>query len=185
MRYWLLTFFACLVASCNQHEEGLTDRTLKPEAALNSARAALHRKDLFGYFDTLTDEAVRETLVNSINICLFSYRPQAQKLGRSPSVGCKDILTKYGWVKPIDNETNKISAAWRESLINISDPRSMVSELEKNHRKEGAGSSFVWEYLDPVTIIHIDEHGSRAVAKVIGVTRKRPLNSSEIKVVGD
>src|SRR5687767_7278344 len=82
--------------------EPVPDRRTAPEAALASARAALHRHDLPAYYDSLTDAAVRRTLSNSIGICVKFRDPVMRKrlesLGHPPSYGCEAILQKYGWV---------------------------------------------------------------------------------------
>lgn len=160
----LLAFIAALLVGCG--DDGVTDRTKEPVAALNAARAALHRKNLREYFDAVSDEEVRLTLSNSITICLASHTPEMRKLGRPPSEGCQAILAKYGWREPVEREPAALRKAWRESILKIAEPRSMAYELEKNHRVYDVGSSFVWEYLDDVSVVAIEQRGSRAIAKV-------------------
>jgi hypothetical protein len=114
----------------------------------------------------ISDEEVRETLSNSISICLVSNSPAMLKIGRPPSQGCEAIMAKHGWREPKEPDPTALRKAWRESIMQVTDPRRMAYELEKNHRVYGTGSSFVWEYLDDVSVVAVEERGSRAVAKV-------------------
>ena len=149
---------AGLLLACGAEPETVPDRRTAPEAALASARAALHRHDLAGYFDSITDAAVRRTLVNSIGICLLPKDPEVRRkmeaLGNSPSIGCEAILQKYGWV------------AGDYTLTKIARPREFATELEGNHRLSETGSSFVWDYLDDMELenVRIDGNTASAVA---------------------
>lgn len=144
----------------------LPDRHTGPEAAFVAARMALKRHDLPAYYDALTDVAVRETLSNSISICLMSGNPEVSGYGFKKSVGCESILKDHGWIAPDNSDPTKATVAWRCSVRNIAQPRQLAAALETNHRATGAGTSFVWDYLDPVTIKDITIEGRVARATV-------------------
>ena len=135
-----------------------------PESSFEAAREALQRKDLEDYFDALTDAAVRKTLSNSIAICLGSFRPEHQRFGYEPSVGCPEVLEEYGWLGPSSHRETVNAESWDEALENISEPRAMAVKLESLHRQNNAGSSFVWEYLEAVTLEDVQSSESNATA---------------------
>ena len=146
-------------------KEPYGDRTTSPIIAFHVARSALHNHDLVTYVDALTDNAVRFTLENSIGICTVSQLAETQKFGYKKSTGCDLILLKYGWVEPPETIPEKIGPAWKAAIMQIRNPRNMLIELETNHRSFGAGSSFVWSYLDPIEITRIIENESKAHAE--------------------
>ena len=144
------------------------DRRAHPETAITAARYALHHHDLTAYYDTLTDRGVRKTLKNSIAICTFSSNPavlaQMQATGHHPSIGCEAILKRHGWLEPRGSTPDDITKAWEKALAAIHNPRVMAAELEKNHREQGAGTSFVWGWLDGVELKNLSIHGNTATA---------------------
>lgn len=164
----MTTVLLTLILGCAR--EKAPDRHESPEAALVAARVGLHNHDLASYLDALSDEEVLLTLKNSISICSMSRNPEARRqleaYGHRPSIGCDQILQKYGWVEPDARRSKEISRAWSEALERIARPREMCVELEANHRRTGAGSSFVWEWLDGVTVKNVEVHGD--TAKAIG-----------------
>jgi len=154
---------ALCLSGCN-YSYPYPDRTSSPSDAFQAARAALENRDIAAHFDALTDDAVHSFLRNSILICASSKLYEVQKLGYSESIGCDLILEKHGWVEPTETKPDRIDAAWRDAILQIRDPRAMVVELETNHRKYGAGSSFVWSYLDPIVVTSIVVNGPSARA---------------------
>lgn len=163
----VFTYAACIataLAACSAQDGAPIDRMASPEAAFIAARTALHRHDLPAYFDAITDTAVIETLKNSITICLASNNQDAIRQGVRPSFGCENILRKYEWKAPVVSDPSKSDAVWKAALKSIPNPREMGAELEARHRNAGAGSSFVWDYLDPVKLGPISIDGSKAKA---------------------
>jgi hypothetical protein len=144
----------------------LADRTSSPEAALTAAKWALRFNHLESYYDALTDEAVRQSLKNSIAICFSSGTPELQQYGYNKSEGCELILERHGWIEPTEETPEKFEAARNAAMEKIADPRKMAVELETNHRKHGAGTSFVWSYLEQVEIESVSISGSSAIAEV-------------------
>lgn len=161
----LITGAVCvLVASCNQDTSEQVNRLETPESSFEAARTSLQRRDLEGYFDALTDNAVRRTLSNSISICLGSFRPEIQKFGYKPSIGCHDVLDRHGWAGPKSYTEIASMESWDEAVNSIVEPRSMAADLERLHRENDSGSSFVWDYLDSVRLRDIEISGSTATA---------------------
>lgn len=160
----LFILAALCFSGCN-FSDPYPDRTSSPSNAFQAARAALDNRDIAAHFDALTDNAVHLFLQNSIDICASSKLYEAQKLGYSESIGCDLILERHGWVEPTETKPDRIDAAWRDAILQIQNPRTMVVELETNHRKYGAGSSFVWSYLDFIVITSIVEEGPSARAE--------------------
>lgn len=161
----LTTGAVCLfVASCNQVASEQVDRLESPESSFEAARTSLQRRDLNGYFDALTDNAVRRTLSNSISICLGSFRPEIRQYGYKPSIGCHNVLDRHGWVGPKSYTETASTESWDEAVDSIVEPRRMAAELERLHRENDSGSSFVWEYLDSVRLRDIEISGSTATA---------------------
>ena len=161
---FMKSFFIVLlfvVVGCEQ-KKTYGDRNESPESSFFIARSALHNRDLEKYFDSLTYNAVLQTLSNSIAICSFSKLQQIQDSGYNESTGCDSILEKYGWEEPGIKNPDEIIKAREEALRQIDEPRKMVVELEQNHRHMGAGSSFVWNYLDDVEIIDTKIKGNSA-----------------------
>ena len=161
MRQLFTVLLLFLLQACTSYE----DRSISPETSFLNARKALHNKDLNTYFDSLTTKAVLTTLKNSISICSSSKLIEVQKYGYEESSGCDLILEKYGWKTPNVTPEN-INSAWQRELERIQKPREMVVELETNHREKGAGASFVWRYLDNVTIKNVNIAGNEATAEV-------------------
>lgn len=169
---------ACLwLSGCTS--EPSPDRNAGPEAALATARAALHKHDLAGYYDALTDRAVLETLNNSIAICEFSSNPavlaQMEAVGHNSSEGCNAILTIYGWVTVTAKTAEETERVRQDALQHVTNPREMAVALEENHRRAGAGSSFVWEWLDNVTIKNVVIRGNKATAVASWSGEDRPV----------
>jgi hypothetical protein len=162
-------FALVLLAACGKPGGEQIDpasvRRYSPEGALNAARAALHRRDLPAYFDALTDSAVRQTLKNSIALCSF----------HAASRECTIILKKYGWREPQGSSPAETNAAWDRALRQLEQPREMAAELEAYHRAAGTGSSFVWEYLDDVTLTDVSVQGNTATALASWSGEQKPV----------
>lgn len=158
----------------------MEDRHESPESSLEAARNSLQRRDLDGYFDALTDRAVRHLLSNSISICLSSFRPETQKFGYKASYGCPGILKKYEWRGPISYDETATPESWADAVARIAEPRKMAAELESLHRKNDSGSSFVWEWLDQVELYDVEINGGTATA-----TAKWPQDTRRVRFEKD
>jgi hypothetical protein len=155
MRYALVLLGTSVLFACT---EAIPNRAESPEAAFRAARAGLRNHDLRVYFDSLTDAGVRADLANSVTICVAGSNPAAVAADIKQSVGCESILQRYGW--PMQKKMTL--GEYKEAISRIQNPRAIAQELEENHRKHGVGSSFVWEYLDNVTVSGIAIRGSHA-----------------------
>lgn len=159
MRSFACIVFAFCLLACSRPDRSVSpDRSAGPEAALESARVALGHRDMDGYFDALTEKAARDIMANSIGICLGKKLPAMRELGYKPSEDCEGILTTYGW--PSDG--GKTTAAFKVAVARIENPRALAASLETNHRKHGAGTSFVWEYLERLKVADIVVEGVTA-----------------------
>tara|TARA_R110001599_G_scaffold351727_1_gene584399 strand:- start:1075 stop:1632 length:558 start_codon:yes stop_codon:yes gene_type:complete len=161
VKYILTSSIFVLLLACSTYD----DRTVSPETSLSVAKKALQNKDLEKYFDALTNQAVLNTLKNSIAICSNSKIKEVKQYGYEESSGCNLILKKYGWQEPVVAPEN-ITESWKKELEKIKNPRAMVVELETNHREKGAGASFVWWYLESVNIISTEIRGNEAIGEV-------------------
>ena len=56
---------AALITSCDKQLN--VDRAASPEASFEAARASLRSENMDGFFDALTDQAVRQILLNLLN----------------------------------------------------------------------------------------------------------------------
>jgi len=143
------------------------DRMLSPESALEQAKLALRNEDLLSYFDALTLPAVHSQLKNSISICENYELMKGTGLDVTKSVGCETLLKKYGWVTPKTGAVgDEITTLWDDAVRKIDMPRELAAKLEANHRKYGAGTTFVLTYLDSVQIIKVTKNGETAKAIV-------------------
>jgi hypothetical protein len=151
----LAASLAILLVACAD-DTGIS-RADSPLASVESAKLALARKDIPRYVDALTEPAARRLMANSVAICLSKNHPvAAAKL--NPSLGCEGILEKYGW--PAGEA--KSPEAFREAVSRVRDPRGLAAELETNHRKYRAGSSFVWEHMDSLKVRDLVVRGGSA-----------------------
>ncbi len=73
-------------------------------------------------------------------------------------------MSNFGWVEPKGETPEETTRLRNEALRHVTKPREMAVALEENHRKTGAGSSFVWEWLDGVTLKNIVIHDNMATA---------------------
>ncbi|MFZ6745249.1 hypothetical protein ACO0LC_18650 [Undibacterium sp. JH2W] len=154
---FLFTLMILAVCSCS---EPIPNRAESPEAAFLAARAALKNHDLKTYFDALTDQAVLDELGNSVMICLSGSNPKAVAAGLKQSIGCEEILKRYNWPASAGNFPD----AYKAAIAKIHDSRSLAAELEANHRRYDAGTSFVWDYLDKVRLSNLVVEGTKAHA---------------------
>ena len=152
-----IALLALVVCGCS---ESVPNRAESPHSAFLAARAGLRNHDLKTYFDALTDQAVRDGLENSVMICLAGSNPQAVAAGIRQSVGCEGILQRHHWPAAAGSSPE----AYKIAIAKISDPRTLATELETNHRKFDVGSSFVWDYLDKVSLSNFVVEGMKARA---------------------
>ena len=158
----ILLVTAALITSCDKQLN--VDRAASPEASFEAARASLQSENMDGFFDALTDQAVRQILLNSVLICVGSTRPETREFGYEPSFGCLRVLERYGWTGPTSYEQDVPAGAWEKAVAKIEEPRRMASDLESINEMNGAGVSFVWDHLDSVEIYDVEVNGDHATA---------------------
>lgn len=153
--------------SCSGDENyRCSKRDVCPEGALVEAKEALRKKDMVGFFETITDREVRSKLKNSIGLCSSLKLTEVRKYGYEESTGCDLILEKYGWVEPKYIDPSEITGLWEQAVLKIKAPRKMLYELETNHREFGKGASFSWSYLEPIKLIETVEQENTAYSIV-------------------
>jgi hypothetical protein len=163
----------CLCGCGKTEKPAPIDRHTSPEAALAVAKAALERRDIGAFVDTLTDGAVRKLMEEAVRICLTSLRGAlADPSGIKPSTGCDEIMRRYGWPGGTHDPS---SERYQAALVAITDPRALTGELEQNHDKTGAGTSFVWSFLQDVSLSEVAVEGDRAHGKLNWDGRLNPV----------
>ncbi len=166
MKYIWFVLMVFISACAKEEIYSCKDRTKCPEGALHEAKKALKNKDMTMFFETITDNEVRLKLRNSIGMCSSLKRKESKKYGYNESIGCDEILEKYGWEEPKYNHPSEINNHWDDAVKNIQYPRKMLFELETNHREYARASSFVWSYLEPVKILSTTTQGNTAYSNI-------------------